>query len=237
MWCTLTILESLCPSTQSILYLQPRFNLIVERVSPLNVLKFVWNLEVKLGVIWCGSPKIKLDNAPSIFSETITLKCNRHEQGQEMFSLVPSLQFVSITQREGEIDWRLLCVHEFLLCEYNSQNTDPNPSIMDLRTMEDPFVSSLRISGSSSGFPDPLNPIFTGTAGISVFYGRYQWHQSIIRYHLLYFNLIPQHPVPLAFTGSRPLDLSLHGIPTTCPSYHILERLSPSYFSIFPYIS
>ena len=127
-------------------------------------------------------------------------------------------QYVSITQREGEIDWRLLCLHEFLLRVSNSQNTGPNPNVIDLRTIEDPFVSSLRISWSSSGFPDPLNPIFTGTTGISAFYGRYQWHQSINHYHLLYFNLIPQHPGPPTFTGSR-----LHRLPTTfledCPLY------------------
>ena len=62
--------------------------------------------------------------------------------------------------------------------------------------LEDPYVSPLRISGPSPGFPDPLNPIFTGSAGISVFYGRYQWryqwHQSIIRYHLLYCPLFPE---------------------------------------------
>ena len=79
------------------------------------------------------------------------------------------------------------------------------------------ILSSLSLGSldlrSSPGFPDPLNPIFTGTAGISALYG------SIIRYHLLY-------PTSRTF--------SLHGIPTTRTSYHILGRLSLRYFSLFP---
>ena len=108
-----------------------------------------------------------------------------------------------------------LCVHYRWGPNYCHSITDVDQIVT---SVEDPFVSSLRISWSSSGFPDPLNPIFTGTSGISAFYGRYQWHQSISLYHLLYSNLIPQHPVPPAFTGSRPRRL-----PTTfledCPLY------------------
>ena len=68
---------------------------------------------------------------------------------QEMFSLVPSLHYVSITQHEGEIDWRLLCVHEFLLCVSNSQNTGPNPSIIEKRKSR--FLFSIKKELSKRG--------------------------------------------------------------------------------------
>ncbi len=69
--------------------------------------------------------------------------------------------------------------------------------------------------------PKPLNPIFTGTAGISVFYGRYQWHcdQSIIHYHLLHSNLIPQHPVHLPFTCSNHPQWSFIPFQKIVPSF------------------
>ena len=63
----------------------------------------------------------------------------------------------------------------------------------------------------------PCLPSGMGTAS----HGRYSCTQFIIRHHLLYSNLIPQHPVPLA--SRAPSGGPPRALPPVAASYSILK--------------
>ena len=114
------------------------------------------------------------------------------------------------TRRTGEI--------KITVCPHKSSCTRPfmwSTGPMFKRNNQATFAYHARSLRSSRILPEHT----MGTAS----HGRYDCTQFIIRYHLLYSNLIPSHPVPQPSWAHRPLRTPLyHPVRLSHPIFVIL---------------
>ncbi len=116
-----------------------------------------------------------------------------------MVSLFTSVRYVSTVAR---IDQTLLCAPKSSYTCPFMRNTSPmSKQPTNFTTMQESHIVS-RIHyflEHSTAHQTPCLPSCKGTAS----HVRYECAQFTSRHHLLYSNLIPQHPVPLASMSSN----------------------------------
>ncbi len=116
-----------------------------------------------------------------------------------MLSLFTSVRYASTVAR---IDQTLLCAPKNSCTRPFMQNTSPmSKQATNLVTMQESCVV-FRIHyllENSTARQTPCLPSCKGTES----HVRYEYTQFTSRHHLLYSNLIPQHPVPLASMNSN----------------------------------
>jgi hypothetical protein len=124
----------------------------------------------------------------------ITWKCDEHWKRQEMLSLFTSVRYASTVSR---IDQTLLCASKSSYTRPFMRNTSPmSKQATTFATMQGSYIVSRihYLLEHSTARQTPCLPSCKGTAS----HVRYECTQFTSRHHLLYSNLIPQHPVPLA---------------------------------------
>ena len=123
------------------------------------------------------------------------------------------------------------------------------PHFSDFSSLvEGPLFSSLLLGSLDLhlDFPDPSNPIFMGTAGISGVYLAEVLSRTPVHYPyiiFLYSILIPQHPVPLAsMSPNLPLQPPQHprrearGKPSLFHSRRLSNLFSETLLFFYPFL-
>ena len=111
-----------------------------------------------------------------------------------MLSLFTSVRYASTVSR---IDQTLLCAPKSSYTRPFMRNTSPmSKQATNFATMQESYVVSRihYLLEHSTARQTPCLPSCKGTAS----HVRYECTQFTSRHHLLYSNLIPQHPVPLS---------------------------------------
>lgn len=162
-----------------------------------------------------GSPKIELDDAPSIVSEMISLICDKHWNRLSEYSHIHFSSIILDGPDVGPDRPKITeCPHKSSCTRPFMRNTGPmfkrNNQATSLPCKVSTFSSDLLVR--LRHLPPVRPPVYKAALGTAS-HGRYDCTQFIIRYHLLYSNLIPSHPVP---QPSRALS-------ARCGPYSILE--------------
>ena len=142
----------------------------------------------------------------------ITLKCDKHWNRLSEYSYIHFSRYAS-TDWTRRPDWPKIteCPHKSSCTRPFMRNTGPmfkrNNQATSLPCKVSTFSSDLLVRLNILQLVRP--PVYQAAMGTAS-HGRYDCTQFIIRYHLLYSNLIPSHPVPQPSWAHRPLRPPLH---------------------------